>query len=201
MSASPQQFKSLITAEEINALPLGAFEGKSIVIINEEGARKALKEINQHTVVGFDTETRPVFVSGQHHPVALIQVAIPNAVFLFRVKYTGMTPELIAFLQNEKILKVGVALRDDIKALQKLRRFKPGGIFELTELSKKANIEVEGLKKLTALVLGFRISKSAQTSNWEAEQLNEKQILYAATDAWVCLEIYWKLFMAVNGGY
>ena len=43
---------------------------------------------------------------------------------------------------------------------------------------------------LTALLLGFRISKSAQTSNWDSDQLNEKQISYAATDAWVCLKIY-----------
>ena len=58
------------------------------------------------------------------------------------------------------------------------------------ELSRQAGLEVESVKKLTALLLGFRISKSAQTSNWEAESLDPKQISYAATDAWVCMQIY-----------
>ena len=197
MSTEPH-FNSTITSEEINELPLKAYEGKIIEISDAEAAKKAFEEIAKHPAVGFDTETRPVFVRGQSHPVALMQIALHNKVFLIRLKATGMTPEIIHFLQDEKILKVGVALRDDIKALQRMKRFKPGGVFELTELSKKANIEAEGLKKLTALVLGFRISKGAQTSNWEAEKLNEKQILYAATDAWVCLEIYRKLRLKVQ---
>jgi ribonuclease D len=63
----------------------------------------------------------------------------------------------------------------------------------LTNLSKEVGFEVESVKKLTALLLGFRISKSAQTSNWEAETLTDKQLQYAATDAWVCLQIYQRL--------
>ena len=186
-------FKATITSEEINDLPLRAFEGKTVVISEEALLKKAFEEINKNSAVGFDTETRPVFVRGQQHKVALIQIALSHKVFLIRLQHTGMTPEIIHFLQNAHILKVGVALRDDIKALQRLKRFKPAGVFELTELSRKSGIEAEGLKKLTALVLNFRISKSAQTSNWEAEELNEKQISYAATDAWVCREIYHKL--------
>lgn len=186
-------FKATITSEEINDLPLRSFEGKILVIATEDQVRKAFEEINHHREVGFDTETRPVFVRGHSHPVALMQIALPQKVFLIRLKLTGVPPEIIHFLQNEDILKVGVALRDDIKALQRIKRFKPNGIFELTELTRKSGIEAEGLKKLAALVLGFRISKSAQTSNWDADHLNEKQTLYAATDAWVCLEIYRKL--------
>jgi ribonuclease D len=186
-------FKPTITSEEINDLPLKAFEGKMIVVSRGDQVKRVFEEIHQYRAVGFDTETRPVFVRGQQHPVALMQVALHDKVFLIRLKHTGMAPEIIQFMQDEKVLKVGVALRDDIKALQRLKRFKPAGIFELTELSRKAGVEAEGLKKLAALILGFRISKSAQTSNWEAEQLNEKQMLYAATDAWVCLEIYRRL--------
>jgi ribonuclease D len=122
--------------------------------------------------------------------VAILQIAIPEKVFLIRLNATGLTPEIVHFLQEEKILKIGVAIRDDIKALQHLKRFTPQGFVDLAHLSKAAGLEVESVKKLTALLLGFRISKSAQTSNWEAEELNEKQISYAATDAWVCLKIY-----------
>ena len=188
--------KKIITNEEINELPLSAYDGKIVVISDPEELDDAFAEINEHTVVGFDTETKPVFVRGQMNKVSLMQIALPDKVFLIRIKFTGMTPQIIAFLENENIQKAGVALRDDIKALQRLKRFKPNGVTELAEMGKKAGLEVEGVKKLTGLLLGFRISKTAQTSNWEAEQLTDKQISYAATDAWVCLKIYDKLHRA-----
>jgi len=118
---------------------------------------------------------------------------LPAKVFLVRLNETGITEEMVEFFENAKILKAGVGVRDDIRIMQKLKRFKAEGFTELTTLSKEAGLQVESVKKLTALLLGFRISKSAQTSNWEAATLNEKQISYAATDAWVCLEIYRKL--------
>lgn len=182
-----------ISNEEINALPLGAFEGKAIVVSEEKKIIHAFDEIKEHEVVGFDTETKPVFVRGQQNKVALMQVALPDKVFLIRLKQTGITPHLVEFLENDQILKAGVALRDDIKALQRLKHYNPGGFIELAHMSKQAGLQVESVKKLTALLLGFRISKSAQTSNWEAEMLHDKQISYAATDAWVCLQIYNKL--------
>jgi len=185
--------KTTITNEELNELPLGAFEGPVEVISEKENLGKAFEEISRYTKVGFDTETKPVFVKGQRNKVALMQIAIPEKVFLIRLKATGITPEIIDFLENENILKIGVGIRDDIKTIQHIKRFEPAGFIELTDISKKAKLEVESVKKLTGLVLGFRISKSAQTSNWEAEQLDPKQISYAATDAWVCLGIYEQL--------
>jgi ribonuclease D len=100
---------------------------------------------------------------------------------------------MIPFFENKKIIKPGIGIRDDVRLLQKLKRFHAEGFFELTNLSKEVGFEVESVKKLTALLLGFRISKTAQTSNWEAETLTDKQLQYAATDAWVCLQIFQKL--------
>lgn len=185
--------KVTITNEEINALPLGAFEGKVFVIDQSEDLFEIFSEIENHPIVGFDTETKPVFVRGHQNKVALLQVALPDKVFLIRINKTGVQPEVIRFLENENILKAGVALRDDIKALQRLKRFSPKGVIELADMARQAGLLEEGVKKLTGLLLGFRVSKTAQTSNWEAAALNEKQISYAATDAWVCLEIYNKL--------
>jgi ribonuclease D len=182
--------KVTITNEEINVLPLGAFEGEVVVISDPLATEMAFDEINHHRVVGFDTETKPVFVRGHSNKVALMQIAIPKKVFLLRLNKTGITPSIQRFLENEKIGKAGVALRDDIKGLQKLKHYAPAGFIELAEMSKNAGLEVESVKKLAALLLGIRISKGAQTSNWEAGHLNEKQISYAATDAWVCLEVY-----------
>ena len=185
--------KTTITNEEINALPLGAFQGTVFLIDQADDLPKVFSEINKHEVVGFDTETKPVFVRGHQNKVALMQVALADKVFLIRINKTGIQPMITEFLENENVLKAGVALRDDIKALQRLNKFTPNGVIELADLAKKAGLQEEGVKKLTGLLLGFRVSKTAQTSNWEAHALNEKQISYAATDAWVCLEIYKKL--------
>jgi ribonuclease D len=182
-----------ISHEEINELPLGAFEGKVLVVSDEKLLQRVFDEGREHKVVGFDTETKPVFVRGQQNKVSLLQIALPYKVFLVRIKFTGMHAPIIQFLESDEIQKAGVALRDDIKALQRLKNYEPGGFIELADMSKQAGLQVESVKKLTALLLGFRISKSAQTSNWEADVLNEKQISYAATDAWACLEIYHKL--------
>jgi len=97
------------------------------------------------------------------------------------------------FFSNPRIIKAGVGIRDDLKALQKLRPFEPVNCYDLSTLAKEAGLQVESVKKLTALLLGFRISKSAQTSNWEVVTFTQKQIEYAATDAWVCLMLYHKL--------
>lgn len=187
---SGQGFDKNISPEELNQLPLGAYDGEVVVISDPEEVPEAIRELSSHDRLGFDTETKPVFVRGQTNQVAILQLATPEKVYLFRLVATGLTAEMKSLFENEKILKVGVAIRDDIKALQRLKKFHPQGFVELTALTKAAGFEVEGVKKLTALILGFRISKSAQTSNWEALRLDDKQISYAATDAWVCLRMY-----------
>jgi ribonuclease D len=179
-----------ITKEEINSLPLASFEGEVNLIIEPNKVIKAFDEITSHEVVGFDTETRPSFHKGQRYDVSLLQLALPEKVFLFRLNHTGITKEMISFLENDEILKAGIGLRDDIKALQKLKRFNADGFVELSSIAKSKGLQVESVKKLAGLVLGFRISKSAQTSNWESPNYTEKQINYAATDAWVCLRLY-----------
>lgn len=187
---NPKRFGTNITNEELNELPLGAYNGEVVLVTDPKQVAKAIHEISQFDRLGFDTETKPVFVRGHHNKVAVLQLATPEKVYLFRLNSTGLTTEMKALFENEDILKIGVAIRDDIKALQHLKNFHAKGFLELTMLTKAAGFEVEGVKKLTALILGFRISKSAQTSNWEAPTLDEKQISYAATDAWVCLRMY-----------
>ncbi|MFN5168358.1 MAG: 3'-5' exonuclease [Cyclobacteriaceae bacterium] len=191
MTKPPLKFS--ISNEELNSLPLGMFTGKVVVIQETAQIKKILPELYDQEALGFDTETKPVFVRGHSNKVALLQLALPEKVFLIRLQQTGVPDELAEFLESATIEKAGVAIRDDLVALKRLRSFSPAGFVELTHLTKAAGLEVESVKKLTGLLLGFRISKSAQTSNWEAPTLTEKQIQYAATDAWVCLEIFKKL--------
>jgi ribonuclease D len=181
-----------ISHEEISTLPLHAFKGKIVLIQEVQELQRTFDEIREHTAIGFDTETRPSFKKGEFHHVSLLQIATPEKVFLIRLNYTGMASPILHFLENDLIQKAGVGIRDDIKALYKLAQFEAGGFTELSALAREAGLQVESVKKLAALLLGFRISKGAQTSNWEAPALTQKQIEYAATDAWVCLEIYKK---------
>lgn len=186
-------YPATITREEINALPLQQFEGKIRLITKPEKLLPVFKKINKHTIAGFDTESKPIFLKGKYNPVALIQIALPEEVFLIRVNMTGLTEEIIGFFENDKITKYGVALRDDLRDLKKIKPFIPKSFVELNHLVKEIGIESNGLRKLAATILGFRISKSAQVSNWEAPQLTLKQKQYAATDAWVCLEMFQEL--------
>jgi ribonuclease D len=193
---SPQKTepdKTTISHEEINLLPMRSYTGQVSLITTSNELPDVVKALEHTHVLGFDTETRPSFKKGEFHKVSLIQLALPNKVFLIQVQKTGLSEDLAKILSNPKIIKAGVAIHDDIKGLQKFRRFHPEGFVDLALMAREKGLGVESVKKLTALLLGFRISKTAQTSNWEVATLTDKQIEYAATDAWVCLEIYKKL--------
>jgi ribonuclease D len=187
-------FKESITKQELTDLPLRWFEG-DIHIIEEYGQMNGVVEyLASQEVIGFDTETRPAFKKGVVYKVALLQLSTTGKAFLFRVNKIGVPAEIIKILSNPRIIKPGVAIRDDIKGLQSISMFRPQGFIELQDHAKGIGIQNFSLKKLTAIVLGFRISKSQQLTNWEAPSLSEAQKIYAATDAWAALEIYKTFF-------
>jgi ribonuclease D len=153
----------------------------------------AAEYLQKFPVIGFDTETKPSFKKGDNHQVALLQLSTDERAFLIRVQKVGLPNELRALFSNPLVLKSGVAIRDDLKGLQKIRPFKPAGFIELQDIAKRLGINDFSLKKLCAITLGFRISKSQQLTNWESEQLTDQQMVYAATDAWASLKIFQKL--------
>lgn len=182
-----------ISNEEIDNLETRHFEGKITVVGDRSHIPEVVNTIKKHPVIGFDTETKPSFKKGTIHQVALIQLAIPGEVFIFRINKTGLAQELVELFQDPGILKVGVSIRDDLKKLREVRKFNHAGFLELQEYSNFFHIESNSLKKLAAIVLGIRVSKSQRLTNWEAPDLTEPQLIYAATDAWVCLEVYMRL--------
>lgn len=179
-----------ITKEEINRLPMRQYEGPLHLIRTADDAERAAEKLKSETLLGFDTETRPTFRAGEYYPPSLLQLAAAGEVFLFQLRLTGLTPGLCAVLAAPEILKAGVSIRDDLKELRKLADFEPGGFVELATHAKKANVKNLGLRGLAALLLGFRISKREQTSNWARNDLSESQLRYAATDAWLGREIH-----------
>lgn len=182
-----------ISKEELSVLPLHHFEGDVVVVEDENRIEEQVRELEQFSVIGFDTETKPSFQKGKVNKVALLQFASPEKGYLFRLNKTGLHPALIRLMENSEVQKVGVALRDDIKGLQRLHPFQHAGFVELQDYVKDVGIEDMSLRKLAGIVLNFRISKRQRLSNWEAPHLTESQVVYAATDAWVGVELFNKL--------
>ena len=182
-----------ITKEEIAELPIRAFKGKINVPLTEEEICAAVDYLRRYPVLGFDTETRPNFRKGQHNNVALLQLSAGNEAFLFRLNKIKLPDVVKQLLADASITKVGAAIHDDLKALVKLSPFEPAGFVDVQTIAKQLGIENLGLRPLAALLMGIKISKAQQTSNWEIPYLTAAQKLYAATDAWVSLEIYTRL--------
>lgn len=186
-------FRENIDKEELAGYPVSGFEGEIVLVDDPARVKESVRFLKAHSVIGFDTETRPSFRKGRKNRVALLQLASGDKAFLFRINNIGLPGELIDILADDSITKVGVAIHDDIKGLKAVNNFKEGGFVELQDYVKGFGIESSGLRKLSAIILGFRISKRQQVTNWEAPELTDAQLHYAATDAWVCYKIYKKL--------
>ncbi len=186
-------YKENLTVEELAEHEVSWFKGEIVLIDNLKTFYKVFPRLLDSGLLGFDTETRPTFKKGKKNAVSLIQLSTEHLACLIRINKIGIPDELIDLLSDPGVIKAGVAVHDDIRFLSGVRRFRPGGFIDLQTMVKDFGIQSSGLKKLSAIVLGFRISKRQQVTDWEAEQLTEAQQIYAATDAWVCYQIYKKL--------
>ena len=182
--------KKHITKAEINELPMRAYDGPIHLFATEAEAEGAAQKLLQESLLGFDTETRPSFRKGESYDPSLLQLATENEVYLFQIQQCGLTPSLIEVLSSPKIIKAGVAIDRDVSELCAISSFSPQGFVELADYAQKARIKNLGLRGLTAILFGFRISKKEQVSNWARKDLTESQQVYAATDAWLGRKIY-----------
>ncbi|MDD5439661.1 MAG: 3'-5' exonuclease domain-containing protein 2 [Candidatus Omnitrophica bacterium] len=182
-----------ISKDEINALPLGSYTGPIHVIDSDEKMNRAARALDAEKVLGFDTETRPAFKKGESYPPSLIQLAASDGVYLFPLRHITSYKALAHILAGKKVLKAGIAIGYDLKKLNDIIPFKPSGFVELAELAAMAGIKNAGIRSLAAFLFGFRISKQTKLSRWDAPRLAQVQLEYAATDAWLCREIYFAL--------
>ena len=188
-----------ISKDEISALPRMSYTGHIHVVDSDEKMRAAAQALGGEEVLGFDTETRPAFKVGETYPPAIIQLAGSGSVYIFQLRHITSYGPLIGLLADRRALKAGIAVRDDIIKLGAVFAFKPAGFIELADMSARLGIKNAGLRGLAALLFGFKISKNAKISRWDASKLTHEQIVYAATDAWICREIYFALQATLRG--
>lgn len=185
---------------KIGELPRVLFEGRVVVILTERDAEKAVRYLLSQPILGLDTETRPSFKKGMMHQVSLLQVSSHDVCFLFRLNQIGMSMSVKRLLEDTTVPKVGLSLRDDLNSLHKLGDFNAGNFIDLQDHVREIGVEDMSLQKLYANFFGQRISKREQLTNWEADVLQDKQKLYAATDAWSCIMLYEELMRLERTG-
>lgn len=186
-------FKPKITKEEVNQMPVVAFDGKITLVDEESKVTEAIEVLRRADIVGVDTETKPSFTRGMHHKVSLVQISTTEQCFLFRLNKMPFPQELADLLADEKIKKIGLALRDDFNGLMRQKNFKPANFVDIQSIVRNYGILELGLQKVFAVVFGRKISKAQRLTNWENAELTEQQQIYAATDAWASLLIYLQL--------
>ena len=186
--------------KSIAQLPTVTFPGKTVVVMSESEAEKAVHFLLSQDILGVDTETRPSFKKGETHMVSLLQVSTSDVCFLFRLNHIGITPAILRLLENKAVPMVGLSLHDDMLSLHKRVAFTPGFFIDLQDLVGELGIEDLSLQKLYANLFHQKISKRQRLTNWDSDVLNDKQKAYAALDAWACINLYKEILRLKQSG-
>ena len=186
----PEELRRELSRDEVNALDIRRYEGEVRLVETAQELERAAVEWREERVVGFDTETRPAFKPGESYLPALAQLATARKVYLLPLQRLDCSDALRGLLSTEHTVKSGVGMPDDMRALRKSFEFAEKSIVDLGAVARRHGLKQSGVRYLAALLLGFRIPKGTKTSNWAARTLSPQQVAYAATDAWVCRELY-----------
>lgn len=183
------------TKEQIRELPmyLGLGLADIEIVENESDAAMALKNLEDETCLGYDTESKPIFRKGEVCPgPTLIQLSTVSKAYLFPTRFPAAIVAARAILSNPNIKKVGFGLKGDNKELRSKLDINIQNTQDLAVKLKRLAGEKNdiGARAAVAMVLKARLGKGAQRSNWGAYPLKENQILYAANDAHsaICIE-------------
>jgi ribonuclease D len=186
----PSASAGRISREEMSELPIRRYEGPVHVVAGRPDLEHAMQDILQETVLGFDTETRPAFRPGESYLPSIAQFATARAVYLLQVQQPDLFGAMREILSSESIVKAGVSVTDDLRSLKKVFEFDERAVVDLGKVAKRHGLGQTGVRNLAGMFLGTRIPKGAKTTNWAARHLTPQQVVYAATDAWACRELY-----------
>jgi ribonuclease D len=188
-SALPPEYLRQVTRDEVNALPVGRYEGDIVMVETMRDFERAWEDLAAEAFVGWDTETRPAFRVGESYPPSLVQAATARAVYLFPLARMDFSKVVGGLFAEPTIVKAGISVADDLKKLKEVFPFDEASVLDLGHVAKRHGMKQTGLRNLAGVFLGFRITKGAKTTNWAAARLTAQQVSYAATDAWACREL------------
>lgn len=175
-----------VNTDMIQYLPIASYKGKIDLVETDEQLDAALPEILRERILGFDTETRPNFSRNKHYLVSVLQLCGECKVWIIRLEpLKNRLSDIYEILENPAIKKVGLAVHGDILSLKERWLFSPAGFVDISKSTRSIGVINTGMRNLAALVLGVRVSKAAQLTNWASDSLTSKQLEYAATDAWI----------------
>jgi ribonuclease D len=187
----PPELLRVVSRDDVNALDIRRYEGEIVLVESPAQLERAMADLRGERVAGFDTETRPAFRVGESYPPSLAQLATARAVYLFALgRGMDFSAPLGELMASPALVKAGVSVRDDLRALKKVFDFRESRVVDLGDVVRRHGLKQSGVRNLAGLFLGFRIPKGAKTTNWAARRLSEQQLVYAATDAWACRELY-----------
>jgi ribonuclease D len=186
----PDDLPRSISPEDLKALPIRRYEGPIHLVETPEHLDEAVRDLADEPVVGFDTETRPAFRVGERYLPSLVQLASARAVYLFQVQQQDFSAAIREVMASQRVVKAGISVTHDLRTLKELFEFEAQAVVDLGRVAKRHGVVQTGVRGLAGMFLGTRIPKGASTSNWAARRLTREQVTYAATDAWVCRELY-----------
>lgn len=193
-----------ITPHKADIAELEPFAGLEMehvfLVTSERQAALAQEELMQAQTVGFDTESKPTFLKGQKSEGPhVLQFATTEKAFIFQSHFTESHPVIIELLKSTELTKIGFGLGGDLDQISNRFGLRPRAIVDLDRSFKQLGYRnAVGAKSAIAMLFNRKLSKSKSitTSNWAARELTERQLLYAANDAYAAIRVYHALQQA-----
>lgn len=160
---------------------------------SDEQLMAAWEDLRTRRYVGFDTESKPTFVSGEESGGPdVVQFATSTKAYIFQLRHQACEELVRAMLTDKGIFKVGFDLKQDQVQLRRRLGVEAAPVLDLTRVFHRKGYARElGIKSAVAVVFGQRFikSKKTATTNWANERLETRQLMYAADDAYVALRV------------
>jgi ribonuclease D len=186
------------TPDKIAIEVMDPFEGLDLqrvfVVSNERQAGLALGELMEATLVGFDTESKPTFQKGEKSEGPhVLQFATTEKAFIFQSHVEESYSVILELLKSAQLTKIGFGLDGDLAQISNRFGIRPSSIVDLDSSFRKLGYRNSvGAKSAIAMLFNRKMTKSKAitTSNWGARELNDRQLLYAANDAYAAIQVY-----------
>ncbi len=164
------------------------------VVSTKRQAGLALEELMESGAVGFDTESKPTFNKGEKSEGPhVLQFATVEKAFIFQSHFSESHTAIIDLLKSPKLTKIGFGLGGDLTQISNRFGIRPNAIVDLDRTFRQLGYRnAVGAKSAVAMLFNRKLvkSKSITTSNWAARELTERQLLYAANDAYAAIRIF-----------